>query len=79
MLCAGCWRCWERYLDLMLRSLFPYLLVGFVVSAVAGWTVGGGHLSVLGGYGALTIAIAIALVGYVRWDLREHGRPPRRR
>ena len=49
------------------------------ISAVTGWTVGGGQLSVLGSYGALAVAIAIAIIGYVRWDLREHGRPPRRR
>lgn len=63
----------------MIRYVFPYLLVSFLMSAVAGWTVGGGQLSVLGCYGVLTVAVGIALFGYFRWDLREHGRPPRRR
>jgi hypothetical protein len=63
----------------MIRSVFPYLLAALLVSAAAGWTAGGGQLSVLGAYGALAVAVAIALLGYFRWDLREHGRPPRRR
>lgn len=80
MLCTGCLRCCERYRDFqMMRFLFPYLLVGLVISAVAGWTYGGGQLSVLGSYAALALATVIGVIGCVRWDLREHGRPPRRR
>jgi len=39
------------------------MLAALLVSAAAGWTIGGGQLSVLGGYGALTLAVAIALIG----------------
>ena len=80
MLRTGFSRCCERYRDVqMIRFVLPYLLAGLAISAVAGWSYGGGQLSVLGSYGALTLAIVIALIGYFRWDLREHGRPPRRR
>lgn len=63
----------------MLRALIPYLLCGVLVVVCAAWAYGGGHLGVLASYGALWLATMIVVIGYVRWDLREHGRPPRRR
>jgi hypothetical protein len=63
----------------MLRAVFPYVLTGLAISAAAAWAYGDGHLGVLGSYAALALATMIGLIGYVRWDLREHGRPPRRR
>jgi hypothetical protein len=63
----------------MLRATFPYLLIGLAITVTAAWAYGDGRLGVLGSYGALGLATMIAVIGYIRWDLREHGRPPRRR
>jgi hypothetical protein len=63
----------------MLRSMSPYLIVGLAISALAGWGYGGGDVSVLGSYGALALAIAVAVLGYMRWEQGEHDqRSPRR-
>lgn len=63
----------------MLRATVPYLLIGLAISVAAAWAYRHGHLGVLGSYGVLAVATMISLIGYVRWDLREHGRPSRRR
>lgn len=63
----------------MLRALRPYFLTGLVISGFAGWAVGAGHLSVIGSYGFLTVAVLIVGFGYDRWDRRQRdGRRPRR-
>lgn len=54
------------------------MLVGLAISAFAGNGYGGGFVSIGGVYALVTLAILIVLVGYIRWDERENGRPSRR-
>lgn len=56
----------------MIRALAPYLIASIALSAVAGGFYGAGLIDVPALYGAMFIAIAISLVGYVRWDQRHH-------
>jgi hypothetical protein len=63
----------------MVRVLLPYTLGGLAITVLAAYAYSDGHLGVLGSYGALLLAAMVVVIGYLRWDLREHGRPPRRR
>jgi hypothetical protein len=56
----------------MIRALVLYLAASLTLSAVAGGAYGVGLIEVAALYGAMFIAIAISLVGYVRWDQRHH-------
>ena len=56
----------------MIRAIAPYLIMSIALSSVAGGFYGAGLIEVPVLYGAMFIAIAISLVGYVRWDERHH-------
>jgi hypothetical protein len=63
----------------MLRAVVPYMFAALAITVAAAWAYEHGHLGVLGSYGALALATMVGVIGCIRWDLREHGRPPRRR
>lgn len=58
----------------MLRATAPYLAAALAVSSVAAAAYGGGAIGVPLVYAALVTGCLIGLVGYVRWDDRQHPR-----
>ena len=56
----------------MVRALTPYFAAASLLSAVSGWAYAAATIGVLAVYGALTLSCAIGIVGYVRWDQRQH-------
>jgi hypothetical protein len=59
----------------MLREVGPYVVVSMIISGVGGIAYGSGLIGVLGTYGVMLFAGLVGLVGYVRWDDRQHAGP----
>jgi hypothetical protein len=57
----------------MLRSVAPYHAVALILAAAGGAAYGAGAIGVPALYLVVLVAGVVAMVGYVRWDLRHYG------
>jgi hypothetical protein len=56
----------------MLRFLSPYLVIALAIAAAGGAAYGTEAIGVPAFYAVLLLAGAVASVGYVRWEQRQH-------